>query len=297
MPRSLLSKTMFTPVLKRTIRCRRVFLFSAFLGLAATALAADEQTVLADVVYKQDAALAPGEAEPCSLDLTLPGKGTGYPSILWLHGGGLTGGSRKTAVSRRVAERLASAGIAVAMADYRLNPNVTFPAYIDDVAAAFAWLKNNIARHGGDPEKVFIGGHSAGAYLALMVALDGRYLTAAGLDESGLAGVVALSSQTTTHFTVRAERRPGDDRMIVDDGAPLFHVSRRGFPFLILYAGNDMALRVEENRLLAGALRHAGCETVIDHLYADRDHGTIVSWMDRPDDAVAKDVIQFLHSR
>jgi acetyl esterase/lipase len=275
---------------------RPIVVLFALLSLLVPVMSGAEGQVMADVVYKDGAALTAGEEEHCRLDLYLPADGAAYASILWMHGGGMTGGSRKTAVSRRVAERLASAGIAVAMADYRLNPAVRFPAYIDDVAAAFVWLRGNIGRHGGDPQKVFIGGHSAGAYLALMVALDDRYLTALGLDETTLAGVIALSGQTSTHFTVRAEQRSESSGIVVDYAAPLFHVRSRPFPFLILYAGSDLPMRPEENRLLATALRHAGCATVIDRSFDDRDHSTIVTRMGEADDAVAAEIIRFINA-
>lgn len=257
---------------------------------------AGDVTLKADLAYKDGAALTAGEAERCRVDLYLPAEGAGFASILWLHGGGLTGGRKDSAVNQRLARRLAGAGIAVAMAEYRLNPAVTFPAYVSDAAAAFAWLRSHIAGCGGHPDRVFLGGHSAGAYLALMVALDERYLAACGLDQTSLAGVIALSGQTTTHFTVRAERRPGDERIVIDDAAPLYHVTNRPFPFMILYAGDDMAMRADENRLLASALRHAGCSLVVEHLYEDRDHGTIVSRMGEANDAVAADVIRFLRA-
>lgn len=279
--------------MKNSIRTCFVVATLALAGPLAIVSPAAETKILADLPYRDAATAVPDEAGLCRLDLYLPAEGRDHPTILWLHGGGMTGGSRKTAVSRRVAARLASAGIAVAMADYRLNPAVKFPAYVDDVAAAFAWLKGNIAQHGGDPKRVFIGGHSAGAYLALMVALDPQYLAGRGLDESALAGVVAISGQAVTHFTVRAERHPGDDRMRVDDAAPLFHAGKRSFPFLLLYASDDMALRVEENRLLAAALRQAGAK-VEEHLHEGRDHSTVYTRMNEPGDAVAEQVMRFV---
>lgn len=250
--------------------------------------------MIPNVAYREAATLAVEEAKLCRLDLHLPPDGNIRAALLWLHGGGLTGGNRDSAATTRIARRFAEAGIAVASADYRLNPQVTFPVYIADAAAAYAWLQDNIARHGGDPRRVFIGGHSAGAYLALMVALDDAYLHACGVEPASVAGVVAISGQTTTHFTVRAERNMKEERIIVDDAAPLFHVQKRVFPFLILYAGDDMALRIEENRLLAAALRHAGSTRVEDELYPDRDHSTIITKMGEADDAVARRVIDFI---
>jgi acetyl esterase/lipase len=265
------------------------------LGLWVSPLRAAEPKVIANVGYRENAEPASvTDSNACRLDLYLPGDGEVRAALLWLHGGGLTGGSRDSAATVRIARRLANEGIAVASADYRLNPHVNFPAYIADAAAAYAWLQKNIVAHGGDDRRVFIGGHSAGAYLALMVGLDDAYLRECGVEISTVAGVVAISGQTSTHFTVRAERNLSAERVIVDDAAPLFHVQKRAFPFLILYAGNDMALRVEENRLLAAALRNAGSPRVDDELFSDRDHSTIITKMGEPDDAVARRVIEFI---
>lgn len=258
---------------------------------SAPSVAARDVRVEPELSYRvSDSSL---DTERCRLDLYLPADDTGFASLVWLHGGGLTGGSKSTETGKRIARRLAESGIAVAMVEYRLNPVATFPAYVEDAAEAFAWVRREISHHGGDPARVFLGGHSAGAYLALMVALDKPYLAAVGLEESAVAGVVAVSGQTSTHFTVRAERGLGE-RLIVDDAAPLFHVRKSRVPFLILYADDDLALRVEENRLLASALRHAGCDLVVDRLVTGRDHGTIYSRMHEPEDEVAKDVIRFV---
>jgi acetyl esterase/lipase len=253
-----------------------------------------EPKVISGIAYRGSAESGAEINKQCQLDLYLPVDGKIEASLLWLHGGGLTGGNRDSAATQRIARRFADAGIAVASADYRLNPVVTFPVYVDDAAAAYAWLQENIGAHGGDSRQVFIGGHSAGAYLALMVALDERYLRECGVDLASLAGVVAISGQTTTHFTVRAERDVPAERMIIDDAAPLFHVRKREFPFLILYAGRDMALRVEENRLLAGALRHAGSTQVEDELFEDRDHSTIITKMGEAEDTVASRIVTFI---
>lgn len=264
------------------------------LALFCPALRAAGVKVVNDIVYKEGPDLTASERANCRLDLYLPADGTIQASLLWLHGGGLTGGTYNSAVTQRAARRLAAAGIAVASAEYRKDPEVKFPAYIADSAAAFAWLHRHIAEHGGDPARVFIGGHSAGAYLALMVGLDDRYLREAGLDQTALAGVVALSGQTSTHFTVRAERHSESPGLVVDDAAPLFHVQPRTCPFLLLYAGDDMPLRVEENRLLAAALRHVGCTGVREQFFPDRNHSTIVTRMGEADDQVAALVIEFL---
>jgi acetyl esterase/lipase len=272
---------------------------SAILGcvvslfLASPTGVAGEPSVLPDLSYRERASEMK-DGDRCRLDLYLPEKGANFPVLVWLHGGGLTGGSKSTDTGRQAARRLAEGGMAVAMVEYRFNPSVSFPAYVDDVAAAIAWVRANIAQHGGNPQRVVLGGHSAGAYLALMVALDEQYLRAHGLDARALVGLVALSGQTSTHFTVREERRLGA-RLVVDDAAPLFHVGRRPFPFLLLTAGEDLPLRVEENRLLAAALREAG-SAVEERVFEGRSHGTIFSRIGTKDDAVAAMIIRFVQN-
>jgi len=256
---------------------------------------AAEPRLLPDQEYVTRGGPPPAAEKTCRLDLYLPDSGKDFPSLVWLHGGGLTGGSKSSEAGKRMARRLAGAGIAVAMVEYRLNPAAKYPDYVQDAAAAFSWVRKNIPAHGGDPGRVFLGGHSAGAYLALMAGLDDSAFATVGLDLRTLAGVVALSSQTSTHFTVRAERGLGE-RLIVDDAAPLYHVSRRAHPFLILYAGEDMPLRVEENRLLAAALREAGT-AVEERLFEGRTHSTIFTKMAEADDVVAAMVLRFIKNR
>lgn len=277
---------------------RRQFPFLSWLGCAVAItfpLCASEVNLAHDLPYKEGPALMSEENVRCVLDLYLPAVRKNFPSLVWLHGGGFTGGSKSTAISQGFARRLAETGIAVAMVEYRLSPTVKFPAYVEDAAAAFGWVRRHIADHGGDPARVFLGGHSAGAYQALMVALDNRYLAANELDEKAIAGLIAISGQTTTHFTVRAERGLGE-RIVVDDAAPLFHVQPRPFPFLLFAASDDMPMRVEEMHLLAVALRGAKNEHVTDRVWPDRNHGSVFSDMAKPDDPVAAAIIAFIRS-
>ena len=263
--------------------------------LFAVTTQATETQVLPGIPYLDSKISSNDGYECCRLDLYLPAEGKVTGALLWLHGGGLAGGQRDSAATQRICRRFAQAGIIVASAGYRLNPHVSFPAYLEDVAAAYGWLQKNIAERGGDPARVFIGGHSAGAYLALMLALDERYLQGVGIDVETIAGVIAVSGQTTTHFTVRTERKGKAEQIVVDDAAPLYHVKKRCFPFQLLFAGNDMALRAEENRLLAAALRNRGGNCA-EEFFPDRTHSTIITQIGEPDDAVAKRIGEFIAS-
>ena len=113
------------------------------------------------------------------------------PTMLFLYGGGWTGGAKANYAF--VGTALARLGFVTAVADYRLHPDVTFPAFIEDSALALAWLSRRACDFGGRSDGIVVAGHSAGAHLAMLLALNPRYLAAAGLGRETVGGVVGLS--------------------------------------------------------------------------------------------------------
>lgn len=237
-------------------------------------LAAAELPTAGIAYYGAEATAAGGAAmqQHCLLDLHLPKSGTGWPTLVWLHGGGLTGGGRGGPGA------LAGKGIAVVAVGYRLSPAATCPAYIEDAAAATAWALDRIGEYGGDPKRVFLGGHSAGAYLAAMVGMDPVWLARHGRKPLDLAGLVAVSGQMTTHFTVRAERKQPPAIPVIDAFAPIAHASA-ALPPMLLITGEERIewpTRVAENRWFAAVLREAGHDRVTLHELGGFDHGSCV---------------------
>ena len=169
--------------------------------------------------------------EQCRLDLYHPVGQTGFATVVWFHGGGLTGGNRS------VPSQLKDQGIAVAAVEYRLHPTVTCPAYIEDAAAAVAWVFKHVRQFGGNPDRIYVAGHSAGGYLTAMVGLDKRWLAKYDIDANRIAGLIPLSGQMITHFTIRKERGISAKQPIIDEFAPLFHV-RPDAPPLVLLTGD-----------------------------------------------------------
>ncbi len=276
--------------------CRTWVLSLSFFTLSLTAAEKAPPRVLANLPYKTGEALSPYEAERCLLDLYLPAGAQNFPTLVWLHGGGITAGSKDGPHQPEIARHFAQAGIAVASISYRLSPKAKFPAYIEDTAAAFAWVKKHIAEHGGDANRVFLGGHSAGAYLALMAGLDDQYLAAQGLKLTDIAGLVPVAGQTLTHYTIRQERGLPKNRLIADAAAPLNHARKDAPPMLILYADKDMALRAEENELLAAALRQEGHTHLTVKKIKNRDHGSVAHEMAKAGDAGFEQVVKFIQS-
>lgn len=192
--------------------------------------------------------------ERCVLDVYYPKEMRGFPTVIWFHGGGLTGGNKE------IPEGLKEKGLAVIAVNYRLSPRVKSPAWIEDAAAAIAWTFANIGSFGGDDSLVFVSGHSAGAYLTLMCGLDKKWLAAQAVDADAIAGLIPLSGQTITHFTIREEWGIPDTRPVVDELAPLYHVRSDAPPLLLITGDRELELlgRYEENAYLMRMMRVAG---------------------------------------
>jgi acetyl esterase/lipase len=198
-----------------------------------------------------------------------PTNSPGFATVVWFHAGGLTGGEKW------IPELLKGKGFAVAAAGYRLSPKVKSPVYIEDAAAAVAWVKQNIEQFGGDPNRIYVAGASAGGYLALMLTLDKRWMAKHDIDPDSFLGVASLSGQVITHFTIRAERGGSGEQPVVDDLAPLFHIRKSAPPMLLVTGDRDIELfgRYEETAYFWRMLRVVGHTKNELHELQGFDHG------------------------
>lgn len=248
--------------------------------------------VLSDVAYQEGETAY--QRERFTLDLYLPAEPRPFPVMLWFHGGSLRRGDKAAESAVRVGTRFASEGIGVASVNYRLSPRVTYPAYLEDAAAALAWIHANVAKQGGDPKRIFVGGHSAGAYLAAMLALNPRFLERHGLSTSQVAGAIPISGQMNSHSTVRKERGFWQSAPLVDESAPIFHAAKDAPPILSICADDDVPMRAEINRSFIDAMKAAGHRRSRLLVVAGRNHGSILGHMDAPDDEVATAMLEFI---
>jgi acetyl esterase/lipase len=211
---------------------------------------------LTDVPYYSEARMQSDAymRERCVLDIYHPENLRDFPTVVWFHGGGLTGGNKY------FPEGLMGEGLCVIAVNYRLHPAVQAPVYIEDAAAAVAWVFNHIEDYGGDRSAIFVSGHSAGGYLAMMVGLDKRWLGAHGIDADLIAGLIPFSGQTVTHFTIRKERGIPRPRPIIDDLAPVYHIRSDAPPLLMITGARDLEMeaRYEENAYLLSLMKAAG---------------------------------------
>lgn len=255
-------------------------------------------SVIKNIAYKSGKRLSAYERDRCVLDLYLPESKKNCPVVIWFHGGGLEGGSKDDAVE--IGEFFAKNGVAAAVASYRLSPKVRYPAYVDDAAASVAWTIKHICEYGVYPDcSVFISGHSAGGYLAAIAGMNPKYLGKYGVDLKRIAGVIPVSGQVFTHFTIRKERKIPDPQNTptIDDAAPCYYVRKTIPPMLAICGDNDWPARAEENRYLIAMLKTVGHTDANYQEFADRDHGSIIGKIPESNDPVARAILAFIEDQ
>ena len=181
--------------------------------------------------------------EQCVLDIYKPIGKTNAPVIVWFHGGGLTGGTKS------IPTELLDYGYLIVSVEYRLSPKVKAPAYIEDAAASTAWVFQNISKYEGNVKQIFLSGHSAGGYLDLMIGLENKWLAKHGISTNQIAGLIPLSPQVISHFTIREENNISKFLPLIDAYAPLYHIKKETPPIVLITGDREMELlgRYEEN--------------------------------------------------
>lgn len=247
-----------------------------FSFLLVFSLQADEplRTEHRNISYYPDAVLEKSDEyrkTQCRLDISAPKDAENLPVLVWFHGGGLSGGSREIPALLKK-EKIVLVGVG-----YRLFPKAKYPDFIEDAAASVAWTFANIEQYGGNSENVFVGGYSAGGYLAGMVGLDPRWLKPYGIEPKRIAGLVILSGQVSTHFNVRKNMNYSQPEYatIIDEKAPMFYLSKDAPPIQLLLGDRkiEWPTRVEENQWMAAALRAMKHPHVEFYEHAGYDHG------------------------
>jgi acetyl esterase/lipase len=192
-----------------------------------------------------------------TLDVCRPVGAVAAPVIVFFYGGGWQSGRK--GLYRYVAKALARRGYVAVVPDYRIYPEVRYPEFIEDGALAVRWVKDNVSRFGGNPEKIFLKGHSAGAHIAAMLAIDSRWLRKVGLtpgrDIAGLIGMAGPYDYMPLRNDTLKTIFGGADR---PDTQPIFHVSPGAPPALLMTGSNDRLVEPGNSIRLAARLRDAG---------------------------------------
>ena len=229
------------------------------------------------------------------LDVYAPRRmASARPVAVFFYGGGWERG-RKWDYGW-VAQALAARGYVVVVPDYRLYPEVRFPVFLQDSAKAVRWAVDHAGAYGGDPSRIVLLGHSAGAYNAVMLALDKRYLAEAGVDDRRIRGVVGLAGPYD--FESEVGRRQDVFEAVEDHAAtqPVERARRQAPPMLLATGGADEVVPPRDTEALADALRATGSHVEV-RVYPEVGHNEIMAAISRPfrDRArVLSDVTAFL---
>jgi acetyl esterase/lipase len=234
------------------------------------------------------------DADPVrhKLDLYLPKGRAKFPVLLFVHGGAWRSGSKQ--LYGPLGRLLAQNGIGAVIINYRLSPKVKHPAHIEDVARAFAWTHRNIGKRGGNPEQIFVCGHSAGGHLVALLGTNAAYLKAENLTPAQIKGVIPLSGVYVIRPLGRLASIFGNDADTCKTASPLDHVKEKHPPFLIGYADGDFRSCDRMSEQLCKALKDCRCAAECLKI-ADRSHVSLMVRMAlSEDDPLFQAVLKFI---
>lgn len=221
----------------------------------------------------------------CWLKVKFPVGKTKFPTLLWLHGGGLTAGKAHF-------RDLSDNGIAQVTVNYRFLGETDADGVIDDAAAAIAWTIKNIESFGGDKTQVYVAGHSAGGYLTLMAGMDEKRLAKYGLSTGDIKALISVSGQVTKHFAVRKTQGDDDPSLLpkIDKYAPLYYARSESAPIMLVCGDREKEYpcRVEENEFFAISRKKLNIDGVKFIEYPGRDHVTIA----RAANMIIRDIVR-----
>lgn len=213
------------------------------------------------------------------MDIYVPDGGTKAPRpvVFFIYGGSWANGAKETYAF--VGEALSARGFVTVIADYRLVPEVRFPAFIEDGALALRFVRDNIARFGGAPGALHLMGHSAGAYNAMMMTLDQRYLAAVGLGASDIRSTVGLSGPYDfLPFDIDVTKNAFGNARFPAQTQPINFARRDAPPIFLATGSEDTTVLPRNSERLAQALRKAGAKSVTLKVYPGLGHaGTATS--------------------
>lgn len=263
--------------------------------LLATSLLASEPKIQRDVPY------ADSKNPKQLLDIYEPTEAGKHPIVFWIHGGGWQGGTKAEVAEKPRA--FTEKGFVLISADYRLYPETTIDHMAGDMAKAIRWTRDHAKEFGGDPDTIFVMGHSAGAQLAALVCIDDRYLKAEGLSPSMIKGCVPVDGDTydvPVQVATVEEKRAKSYRMKFGDEekqknlSPITHVAKgKGIPpFLILHVADHPETRAQSQKL-AKALTDAGVAATA-FPGEGKNHTTINADLGKPGDAPSKAMFEFV---
>lgn len=244
-------------------------------------------------------------ADPRHLSLDVyPSGSSNSPVMVYVHGGSWRYGTKSNVDSKP--EAFKQHGFVFVSVNYRLIPEVSMKEQVNDVATAIAWVKNNISEYGGDPRRIFIMGHSAGAHLVSLVATDSRYLESNGMQLNDIRGVISLDTQAYDIVKLMAETTERlestytsaftENPKLWEFFSPSTYVAAGKSipPFFLVYSGQTPD-RGELAAAFANLLEEAGIHQEV-HPALDKTHGEVNEFFGLSSDPVSEAAFQWLEN-
>ena len=227
------------------------------------------------------------------LNLYLP-ECESFPVFVYFHGGGLVAGDRTG--SDAAMQYLTARGIATVNVEYRMYSDARYPDFIEDCAAAVAWVKKNLPSYGANGE-IYVGGSSAGGYLSMMLCFNKQFLGAHGIDPTEITGWFHDAGQPTKHFNVLKYSGEDARRVIVDETAPLFHIGtqEKHSPMRFIVSDNDMECRYEQTMLVLATMKHFGYSR-FDHVVMQGTHCAYCNRIENGESVFGKMILDFIQN-
>ncbi len=254
------------------------------------------------VEYRQAplTSIAYGDDARQKLDIYLPKQNAAGASavLIFFHGGSWHDGEREG--YGFLGRAFAARGFVTVIADYRKAPSVRFPAFVQDTASAIAWVHANIAKHDGDADRIFVMGHSAGAHIAMMTALDPQWLAANNLAPNVIKGVIGLAGPydflplTTDSSKIALGQWPD-----LTETQPITFARADAPPLLLLTGDKDTVVKPRNSKILSEAIQALGGQQQL-RIYPDVDHADIIMAVARPfrqKAPVVSDVVNFIKAQ
>ncbi|MDB5736193.1 MAG: alpha/beta hydrolase [Alphaproteobacteria bacterium] len=218
------------------------------------------------------------------------------PVLLFIYGGAWSSGRRDAYLA--LGQAFATKGIVTVVADYRLYPQVKYPAFVEDAAGALAWVHGHIAEHGGDPGRIFVSGHSAGAYNAVMLAAEPKFIEAAGGKPDWIRGVIGIAGPYD--FLPLTEPQYIDifHGAHNEDAMPINHVDGKRPPMLLVAGDADATVGPGNSDRMAARLKSFGNQAQVIKYPGVGHIGIILSLAPgfRGRTTLRQDILDFIHA-
>lgn len=286
-------------------RLLHVMYFLAIVLFIAAPCFADSQVIVEKDIYFKSS----GKKNNLQmLDIYRPKGKKDLPVLIFIHGGGWRKGDKSQ--YQRIGRYIASKDVVTVIANYRLSPAVKHPAHTEDAAAAFAWVYKNIKKYGGDPNMIFISGHSAGAHISALLLTDEKYLKKHNLSTDKIYGAILIGGVYYLGFGTAKWKVPpksslrkkmltpafGSDPDVLRDASPYCHARANIPPTMILAGAREYLLLKFQARHFYNVLSKKGAP-VRFKLIPGKNHFTEIASMGRFNDRTTPIILEFIKFR